>query len=667
MNAPSHTRAWFWVTLLAVFVGVRQAVAQARYIPRYQEPQWLTMHLSEASAGVYAEGTYQDTTFEKTGTSVTHEHLFVGPALGFNLNGSIYHPNLIRYYINTEGAVGWAHDSFSGSTSARQDELQYLGRFAASVDILAGKPYHGSAFANYDHTFRDTDSFSRSVVDSWRYGAHLTYETGPWAFHADYLHRDEDVSSLSGDSTTRDDTLNFGASYDHKSGATTLSYTYDRYTRVDLGRVGDGTDHSIALAESDRFGSHEQLKLNANASFLQRNTENLSSEEILSDINLNAEHSTKLTSIYDVTLDRLSSEGFDSGNYAGQAALQHQLYDSLTSTFFVRGSWYDASDSHSDATTKRFGGGNVEAYTKQLSESSRIRISNSITVEHTDQDYLTTFENERHNFGENGPLQESFYLSGSDVIESSIVITDQQDSQPAYVVNLDYFVTRIGSRMLIERLAGSRIAVGATVLVDYRSEPRASGSYDSLTDNFQIRLDLWHNLVGLYGRVNLSQNNAAPELRIQDVSSYVLGGDFNWRALRLGGEYEIYDSTEAKYRATRLFQSLSFEPDQYSSISLDFTESWINYVDSHRQEEDYRFITRYHLALSHRLSLEADAGVALRRGAGVDQVLATVRPSIKYIIGKTTIDVGYDYEYELFLNNEERQKHMFLVRVKRMF
>src|SRR6185369_14315946 len=116
----------------------------------------------------------------------------------------------------------------------------------------------------------------------------------------------------------------------------------------------------------------------------------------------------------------------------------------------------------------------------------------------------------------------------------------------------------------------------------------------------------------------------------------------------------VYDSTESDYQAARLFQSFAFHPDEASNLSIDFTESWVDYTSAHRQEQAFQAITRYHRRLSRRFGLDAEAGVSFRRGAGVDQTLATVRPSLKYVIGKTVIDAGYDYEYELFLNNEER-------------
>jgi hypothetical protein len=178
---------------------------------------------------------------------------------------------------------------------------------------------------------------------------------------------------------------------------------------------------------------------------------------------------------------------------------------------------------------------------------------------------------------------------------------------------------------------------------------------------------LWDNLLGVYGRINLSLNDAPADLLVQDVEAYTVGTDLSWSYLRLGAEYELYYSTESDYRTARLFQSLAFHPDEASSLSFDFSETWIDYVDNNQSEQDYRFITRYHRALTHRFSLETDAGIAIRRGNGVDQFLAAFRPSVKYVIGKTSIDAGYDYEYELFLNSEERQRQLFFLRLKRMF
>lgn len=688
--------ASLWMLIFPSEIGF----GQSRYLQPYVEPQWFTFRLSEVSAGIYAEGVTDESSFKNSNTTVSHEHIFMGPSIGFNANGSVYHPNLMTYYVSTEGAFGWNHDEFTsaGSTSTR-NELDYLGRFSASADLFPNKPMRGTVYADYDHTFRYNDFFRQVMVDSWRYGERASYRIGAVRFSLDYYHRDEtstsafpvtDVTSVTNiiagtnvitlrtnfhsvnqSSVSHEDMLAAGIRNERTLGGTSFNYNWDHYTRLDVGRIGEGDDHAFALSDNERFGPGEIYRFNGSASYYRRDSSAETSGEILGNVNFNAEHRPNLTSFYDLNYDHFSTGNFQSDAYSGQAALQHQLYESLTSTLLLRGADFETSDSTTSTSVRRYGGGFSEVYTKHLSDDNRLRLSNTLLVEHTDQDVdtknLMAIKNERHNFAQGGGPPDSFSLNLPNVIASTIVVTDDQNTQPAYLENFDYRVIQNGSITFIERLTGSRIGTNQVLLVDYDALPSPSGNYSTMTEGFEVRLELWQNLVGIYGRVNLSLNDAAADLRVQNVHAYTIGTDLNYKWIHAGAEYEIYNSTISDYRSARLFQSFNFRPDQASTLGFEFTEAWIDYVSAHRQEEDFQFITRYHRALTYRLGLNADAGVSLRSGNGVDQVLAALRPSIKYVIGKTALDVGYDYEYELFLNSEERQKHMFFFRLKRYF
>jgi hypothetical protein len=679
---------------LAACLTCFEVGAQARYRMRYQEPDWFTFHLAEVSAGVYAEGTFDQSSYKNSDTTVSHSHLFLGPSVGLSFDGSVYHPNLLRYQVSSEGAFGWASDHVTGSSS--REEWQYLGRFVGTLDFLANKPYHASAFANYDHTFRDNDFFSRVTVDSWRYGGRASWEEGPWSVSVDYAHRDEESTSpfpvlrtmtttnvVSGTNVvtvstnqhsvdqsilTHDDNVGLSARHERSAGGTSFNYTWSRYDRVDVGgRLGEGNDHSISLADSERFGDHDRFKWNTTATYYRRDTLDESSDELVAYSSFAAEHRPTLNSYYDLNYDHFDTGSFESSSYSGQVSLQHQLYESLFSAFNIHASDYESSDLGNSGYSRRYGAGISESYVKNLSDEHRLRVVEAVVLDHTDQQNLGIVKNERHAFSEAGAPPDSFLLSFPNVIQSTIVVTDTLNSQPPFLENFDYRVTELGSRTVIERLTGSRIPVNGTVLVDYEALPTPEGSYETLTEVFQIRLELWHNLVGVYTRVNLSLNNAPAELRVQDIAAYTFGADLTWRWLRAGAEYQIYDSTESEYRAARLFQSFAFHPDEASNLSLDFTESWIDYTSAHRQEQAYQAISRYHRRMTRRFGLDAEAGVSFRRGEGVDQTLATVRPSVKYVIGRTSVDAGYSYQYELFLDNEERHKHMFFLRARRTF
>jgi hypothetical protein len=249
---------------------------------------------------------------------------------------------------------------------------------------------------------------------------------------------------------------------------------------------------------------------------------------------------------------------------------------------------------------------------------------------------------------------------------ATIEVTDSNDAQPPFVRGLDYEVTQLGDRTLITQPTGSRIGASDVVLVDYQAEATGSGSYETLTDTFQVRFEMWTNLWAFYTRVNLWRNNANDDLRVPDLTSYAFGTDVSWRWLRGGAEYEVYDSDLSRYRAARFYQSAAFLLDASSTFSIDLSQSWIDYGDANREEQNYRFITRYHHVFSSRLQYDLEGGLDVRRGENVDQTLVTARPGVQYAIGRTTVKAGYDYEYNLF-ENEERHRHLFFVRLKRVF
>ncbi|MDB6028070.1 MAG: hypothetical protein JWM68_4293 [Verrucomicrobiales bacterium] len=659
---------WLWLAAFALGVSVSANAQQRRRF--IEEPQWLKLRVSEVDAGVYAEGTFEETSFDNGSTTISHNRVFIGPSMGLNLAGSIYHPNLFRFVLNTQGSYGWSDETITTPTSTRhRSQMEYLGRVFGSADIFANKPLRGNVFGSYDHSFRDYDFFNRVTVDSSRYGGRVNYNEGPFSVGVSYSHREESASGLIGMSDSKDDVAVMQLRHTRVSGSTSLDYSFNQYTRADLGRSGEGSDHTITLADSEKFGSRDQFDLNTSASYFRRNFSSEPSDEINGHATLNIEHRPTLNSYYDVAYDRYGTGDFTSDNYYGQAQLRHQLYESLTSTLIAQAANNEVSDALNSGYTRRFGVGFSEGYTKHIGTEHRVTLNTSLMVEHVDQETISRVKNERHAFnsGAGGAGLENFFLNLPNVMGFTIVVTDSTDAEPAFVRGIDYDVTTLGPQTLIERLPGSRIASGSTVLVDYQVIPTGAGSYDSLNELFQIRFDLFKNLWGLYARVNLYDNNAPMDLRVQRLMSYNIGSDVTWRWLRAGAEYEIYDSNFSDYRSFRLFQSFAFRPDPDSSLGINFSEAWTDYTDANRKEQNYRFITLYHRSLTSKLRLDVNGGIHIRRGDAVDQTLATFRPGIDYTIGKTSIRAEYDYEHQLFLDREERSRHMFILRIRRVF
>ena len=657
-------RTWCCLALWAAAAADGQAQF-ARPSAPVEEPRWLTLRLDRISVGAFAEGTFEDSTFKNSGTSATHDRLFVGPTVGLGAEGSIYHPNFLRYQLDTEGGYGRSWETLeSDGKKDTHDTWQWLGQFSGSAEFLPTKPYQASLYANRDHSYSRYDFFNEVIVDSTRYGARLTYNQEPFYVGARYAHRDEEVT-LNHPTTTRDDVFGLDARHERTRGTTSLNYTYTLYNLSSAGGPSKGDNHAIALADTERFGSHDQYRLHTSLAYDQRHSEVEDDRQLTAAANFEAEHRANLSSAYDLNYDHFKSGGFSSDNYVGQAQLRHQLFESLTSTVLGRVADFEGADSLTSGYTRRYGAGLTEDYVKRLGTEHRLHISNSLLVEQVEQQQLGTIRNEPHNFTSgSGPVLNSFFLNQPNVMEPSIVVSDVNRMQ-IFAAGLDYRVTQLGDRTYIERLTLSPIP--DAVVVDYKTESTPAGSYQALTEFFQIRFDFFKNLWGVYGRLNLFLNNAPEQLRVQNVKSYTVGSDLSWRWLRAGAEYLIYDSEQSKYESARLFQGATFRLADVSNLSLNFSESWTDYISSHRKEQDYRFISRYHRLLTAHLGWDLEGGIDVRRGAGVEQTQATARTGIEYAIGKLSVRAGYDYQYNEFLNTEVRDRHFFYIRARRVF
>ena len=667
MTARRQIQSWRWLALCTVFGTAVRGLPQQRPAA-VEEPRLLRFNLNEVSAGVYSEGSFERAKYDGGSVTADSSRIFVGPLLGMNFNGSVYHPNLMTYQVISEGAFGWAGNyGSSGNTSYSQNDFNYLGAFNANANFLANKPYNANLFANYDHTYQDNDFFTTLIVDQWRYGGQVAYRHEDiLSLSVSYVHRDEDTYGYSAatDSHSTDDTLALNARNDRQSGSTQLNYSYYNYGRVDSGIGTDGINNTVSLADSEKFGSQDQTTLNSRVSYSNNDFDNFPNDQLSTGAILTTEHREDLTSLYEVTYDRYTADTLKTDGFYGQGQLQHQMYDSLTSTLIAQGADFESSDRFSSGYNRNYGGGLNLAYNKNLSSTAQLRVDNSFLLQHVDQKNIGVVENERHSFV-GGSTPNSFFLNQPFVDESTIMVWNVTRTR-LYFRGIDYVVFRNGALTGIQRIVTSTI--DPVVLVDYRAAPSPAGSYEALTDQFGVRVNLFDNLWGIYGRAQWFVNNAPQDMRVQDVISYLAGTEVTWRWLRAGAEYEIYNATYSDYRVARLFQGLTFGLDDASSLSLEASQSWTDYTDADRTQQEYRFIARYHRALTSSFWLNVDGGVDYLTDTDLaSRTLAVFRPSIRYVVGRTTINAEYDFEYAGYETLQQTRRHLFRLSVKRVF
>jgi hypothetical protein len=680
------------LAMLIIVGAVWSARGQSlRYRLPPEDPQWLKLQFTSASVGAYSEGVFEHSQFNGT-SPVDYSRTFVGPSIGLGFEGSIYHPNLARFVFNGEGAFGWGWERVTSITTSSRSTFEEIGDFQTTLFLLNTKPYASSISAGYDHTYRDYDFFNRTLVDSWRYGAQTGYRQGPLTLTLTYSHLDESEEYVLGINTTTNisggqtnisskatfttssltqDTLTLEAHHDRSLGSTRLTYSLNDFKRTDFGSQSSSVDQSLGVADNETLGAQKQITFNNDMGYTLRRYTETPSDDLNANSHLNVDHTATVSSCYDLNYYRSTFDENTSSSYNGSAAVRHQLYDSLTSALKGEAQRYDFAGPGGSSDTTRYGITLSESYTKNLSSSARLTFGGSVGYSHTDvaqAGSVITVINERHAFptGVGGGPVGTFFLNLPNVNRSTIAITDDTRTL-TYLEGFDYTVSQNGLLTMITRIGGSRIPAGGTVLVTYSAMPSPSGAYDTLEGLVQVRLDLWNGLLGIYGRMNSVQNHGTPGLIVQDLSAIAVGADTSWRFLRAGAEYEIYDSNFSSYRSARFFESLSFRPDDVSTLNFDFTESWTLFLDANREESLVSFINRYHRRVTTHLGADIETGVSRRFGPGVDQTLAAFRPGVDFTMGKLSAKIGYDLEYERFLSAEERTRQMFFVRLKRTF
>jgi hypothetical protein len=344
--------------------------------------------------------------------------------------------------------------------------------------------------------------------------------------------------------------------------------------------------------------------------------------------------------------------------------LRHQLYESLNSTLDAHGQAFSSSGAGTALDTTRYGIGLNENYTKRLGKWGRITLGYGGLL---DQEHRDTLGQTLFIVGESHTLNDGVitFLNQPKANLMSIQVWDAAGNV-RYRELLDYLILPHGERTEIKRVVGGQIPNGGTIRVDYTAVSQPSDSYTTVAHQFQVRLDFFNGLLGLYGHVNRQDNYGGKSLVLENINDKVAGLDVNWRWLRAGAEYQVFDSNLSPYHSTRLFQNFACQPSPNTTLSLDVGQTWVTFTGVNRDLTTYHAIARARMQITPALSLNTEGGLRFQEGKGYDQQLVTTRANLEFKSGKLAVQAGYEYEDEAFLG-ELRLRHFFFLRAKRTF
>jgi hypothetical protein len=663
-------RLTLWLSVVFSTLATLAALAQDEEL----EPRWLRLEIPQTSVGMEVEGLTESQ--NGGGLNSTHNQLSLIPDVGLQTRGSIYHPDLITFDVNSEFGWGWINDTVKSSGSVTTlNESDTLLRYLAQVSVLPVKPYNATFSAAQDHTYQTYSAFDSFTVDSTRDSGRFGWVTPALELNTEIGYRDDNSSGINGTTEVIEDYLNFYGTQKRQNGLSTLTYRYDEFENtINSSNRQNSVFNSVGLSDSETFGSRKQINTSTSAGFSEAQYSGQQTKTVTANENITVKNGPKLDSYLMLNFNDSSMSPVDSTTFQGTAGVRHQLYDSLTTTFDVYGNYDTSSSSTSSATDDQYGAGLREDYTKQLGDWGRLTLGAGIIADHEDHvssGGVLSVVNEQHSLT-NAP----FFLNQPKVITSTIQVRALSDGT-IYVEGSDYTIITSGELTGIVAVPGSMNVTlhGSAVLVNYQSESLYNASFEDFNSSAQIRLDLF-NQFGIYGRLNWVDNNAPPQALTQTLTDLTAGMDYTWRWIHAIAEYEDYDSNFSQYKAWRFLQSFNYQLSSASRCGLDFSQNFYRYSGDLNQDQ-YQFIARYNTQFEFPLAWFVEGGYDIFNMTTTDQNSAFARTGLTWSRGKLNVRAGYEYNYQTITTQatmpttaattQQNERNYFFLYLKRSF
>jgi hypothetical protein len=662
-------RSIAWLVLAA---GTSRGWAEYVDWPGYQQnPEWgnFVPKLEYIKTDVEAE---QDVYSGSGGSQEKTERLYVAPAFGIGWNNYIYHPYLLTYSLLFEPSYIWQESGPPGQTT-QTDILSLNGN--CTVNLLQIKPYATTLSYNSSRDEVKYDLFNSATVDSQSWGVTSGYVEGPVPVNVSFQQSHQDSSSLGQDSTTDQTTVNLRAQNERaKEDATDLNYQYGLFNQqTDISSssyTSDNSYHNVTLTDTEHF---RKSTLRSTILFNDIESQNSSSSDLNATFNDNVQHTPHLQGNYEYSFLQYAGNGSDSIQNYATAGLQHQLYDSLTSTLQVNGSTLNSSSDGSTLDSTAGGASGLENYSKNLGPWAHLTLGDSASYTLTDQQTSgseATINNESHTVPGTGlvPLTQPRDLSIISVTYGNITLLEGP--------GLDYTVNQTTDpwQIQINNFGPNHVPSGATILVTYTIQSNPSGSYSTFNNDSQVRLDFWGGLVGIYARYSFTDNHASsPDFVLQDDREFQAGADFNWRGLSLSAVYSDDNSTLYDNRTYNLAESYGINAFSHSTLGINLNQEWSVYSFSDQSSTSqqqkttfFNYMVHYEWRPTGGLNWNTEAGLQQQRGGGTDQDLFAARTYLNWTVAKLEMHLGFEHEDQDFSGETQKRDYVFL-RVRRNF
>jgi hypothetical protein len=662
------------IASLVLAAGASRASAQSIYLVQ-PDPQFTLPRLEYISMDAEDERVSQ---VSKTGGgTTTTENIYLAPTIGIGWDSFLYHPDLLTFSLLSEPGYNWQQNSVDGASS-RQTSLLLNGNLMATW--LQAKPY--ATVMNYSRSHSDShyDFFNSATVDTEIWGVTSGYREGPVPVNFSFQHSTTDSSGLSLNSTTETTTFSLQANSSRQNdNFTSLNYQFSQYDSSSAysseSFLDSSTTHYLTLTDAEHFGRNT---LNSSFIFSGQDEQDVPSDNLNAMLDFSMEHTVHLRSFYDYSLGYYTTEGDESINQLVRAGLQHQLYDSLSSTIDIHGVRADNTSPGASLEQQSAGTSVSEDYSKQVGEWGHLSITDDASYDLTHQSSagsLLSINNESHTVPVNGlffltqPLDQA--VQNVTFNNGSGTVTLVQGAAPAG--DYDVITTTDPWQIQIYSTGPNHVNVSASpaVQVNYTVQPNPTGNYSVFNNQFQIRLDFWHQRAGIYARYNLNDNQSdTPGFVLENVSELQAGGDASWNGFRADANYTDRHSSLYSYQSVTLSEAYSRRTSPHTTAGIDMRQQWSFYPNTGSGPSSdttyYSFTARGEWQPFSGLSWNSEVGYELNNGAGEDQNLIVARSYLNWFIGKLELHLGWEFQSQQYTAESLERNYVFM-RMRRNF
>jgi len=254
-------------------------------------------------------------------------------------------------------------------------------------------------------------------------------------------------------------------------------------------------------------------------------------------------------------------------------------------------------------------------------------------------------------------------------VDTQTVVVTNAGGDITYVLNIDYLLTAAGERIQIQRIPGGNISDGSDVLVDYQAKSSPNLKFNTLSQDYNLRMDFLEQLIGVF--YNLSKEShprasGGEDLILQKLQDTTVGLDLNYKNFSVEFTDEYYDSNLSPYKQKRIKESYFFNPTEKSTLTFDSSQCKVRLINTQDTQKFFDFVSRYTVGLNAYSRLNTEAGFRWQEGTGIDLDDITAGSGYELSLSKFTLGIKYEFRKQQYLT-DELINHFFSFKAKRVF